>query len=158
MKGMEVGVRAVPAATNVGGVMHRSFIALEPSETLVEAELLMRMARVRALPVALDGVLVGVLSYRALVEWLVVRSAHEAVGRASPRETRVDALMEESPSRLTPGARLDEAAARLVDRDDGCVPVVEELSDRVVGVLTEMDLLRAAYEPRPINAPAAVGS
>ena len=66
--------------------------------------------------------------------------------------------MEGRPFSLTPGAALDEAAARLVDRDDGCVPVVEELSERLVGVLTETDLLRAAYEPRPIHSPAGADS
>jgi CBS domain-containing protein len=151
VKQTEFGARTFDGSTNVGGVMHRRFIALAPSETLGEAEQLMRMARVRAVPVALEGVLVGVLSYRTLVEWLLGRSVHAVVGRASRWETRVEAVMEESPSRLTPGARLDEAAARLVDRDDGCVPVVEELSERLVGVLTEMDLLRAAYEPRPFE-------
>jgi CBS domain-containing protein len=151
-------VWSLAASTDVGRVMHRRFISLAPSETLIEAELLMRMARVRALPVTLEGVLVGMLSYRALVEWLLGPNAREGLGSASPRQTRVEALMEGRPSRLTPGAPLDEAAARLVDRDDGCVPVVEELSERLVGVLTETDLLRAAYEPRPIHTPAGADS
>jgi CBS domain-containing protein len=151
-------VWSLDASTDVGRVMHRRFIALAPSETVVEAEQLMRMARVRALPVALEGVLVGMLSYRALVEWFLGWNAREGLGSAYPPEARVEALMEGRPFRLTPGAALDEAAARLVDRDDGCVPVVEELSERLVGVLTETDLLRAAYEPRPIHSPAGADS
>jgi acetoin utilization protein AcuB len=136
--------------TSVGRVMRRRFIALGPSETLLEAERLMRMARVRVLPVALEGELVGVLSYRALVESLLGATADDRVADdASLRETRVASLMDGSPCALTPGARLEEAAARLVDRGEGCLPVVDELSERLVGILTETDLLRAAYDPRP---------
>jgi acetoin utilization protein AcuB len=135
---------------NVGRVMRRRFIALGPSETLLEAEQLMRMTRVRVLPVALEGVLVGVLSYRALVESFFGGTAGGRVANhSSLRETRVASLMDGSPCALTPEARLEEAAASLVDRDEGCLPVVEERSERLVGILTETDLLRAAYAPRP---------
>jgi CBS domain-containing protein len=57
--------------------------------------------------------------------------------------------MDGRPCALTPGVRLEEAAARLVNRDEGCLPVVDELSETLVGILTEGDLLRAAYGPRP---------
>jgi CBS domain-containing protein len=130
--------------------MRRRFIALGPSETLLEAERLMRMARVRTLPVAFEGALVGVLSYRALVVSLLGGTAEDRVANdASLHETRVVSLMDGRPCALTPGVRLEEAAARLVDRDEGCLPVVDELSETLVGILTEGDLLRAAYGPRP---------
>jgi CBS domain-containing protein len=137
--------------TSVGRVMRRRFIALGPSETLLEAEQLMRMARVRVLPVALDGDLVGVLSYRALVASLLGATLADRVAGDAPlgEPPRVASLMDGSPCTLTPGAPLEEAAARLVDRDDGCLPVVDESSERLVGILTETDLLRAAYDPRP---------
>lgn len=132
---------------NVGRVMRRRFIALGPSETALEAEQLMRMTRVRALPVALEGVLVGVLSYRALVVSFLGGTAVR--DDSSPGATRVASLMDANPCALSPEARLEEAAASLVDRGEGCLPVVDELSEKLVGILTETDLLRAAYAPRP---------
>jgi CBS domain-containing protein len=133
----------------VARVMRQRFIALSPSETLLEAEQLMRMARVRALPVVLEGVLVGVLSYRTLVKQLVGGAAADSADGSALRETRVASLMEGSPCALAPGDYIEEAAARLLEREDGCLPVVDESSEQLVVILTEMDLLRAAYDPGP---------
>jgi len=52
-----------------------------------------------------------------------------------------------TPFSIVPDATLSEAASRLERLRVGCLPVVEPGEDglRLVGLLTEMDLLRAAY-------------
>lgn len=134
----------------VADVMRRRFIALAPEDSLLEAERLMRMARVRFLPVSADGALLGGLSHRAL---LGATLASIGRGALEPwlRETRVASVMERSPGCVTPGTSLEEAAARLVDQGEGCLLVVEPGPGeaRLVGVVTESDLLRAAFDPRP---------
>jgi CBS domain-containing protein len=133
----------------VAQVMRRRFIALAPGDALLEAELLMRMARVRFLPVAVGGALVGGLSHRAL---LVAALAKKLPGRRSQalaswlRETPVARIMG-SPVSVTPGTSLGEAVARLLDKGDGCLSVVEPGAGgkRLVGLVTASDLLRAAF-------------
>jgi CBS domain-containing protein len=135
----------------VGDLMRRRFIALSPSETLLDAELVMRFARVRFLPVVEDGEIRGFLSIRALLAALLAREPAErdAERAAFLRETLVRAVMDPQPEPITPDASLREAAERLSALEVGCLPVVEPSAGRLVGILTEADLLRAAYEPRP---------
>ena len=68
------------------------------------------------------------------------------------RGMQVVALMDAQPASTAPGATVGEAAARLVESDGGCLPVVDP-EGRLVGILTESDLLR-----RTLAAPEAVAS
>jgi CBS domain-containing protein len=132
--------------------MRRRFIALSPGDSLLDAERLMRIARVRYLPVVSGTTLVGVLSNRDLLESSVAPSqtSPEALGRFL-LETRVAELMNANPAAATPDTALAQAARLLLELGEGCLPVVDALgpAPRLVGLVTENDLLRAAYEPRP---------
>jgi len=136
----------------VGELMRRRYIELHPVDSLLDAERLMRMARVRLLPVVEDGSLAGTLSHRRLL------TSSLATGKAGPsvscarwlREGRVDALMDRHPPVVTPETALREAVELLLELADGCLPVVHgdgAEPPSLVGILTERDLLRAAYEP-----------
>jgi len=132
--------------------MRRRFIALAPGDALLEAERLMRMARVRFLPVSDDGVLVGGLSHRALLGSILASDGRSPLPLTRwLSETPVAVVMEPDPARATPDMRLDEAALLLVEVDGGCLPVVEAETGAalLVGVITESDLLRVAFDPRP---------
>jgi CBS domain-containing protein len=128
----------------VGGVMRRHWVVVSPLATLRETLQLMRMARLRQLLVVADGILRGTLSYRALVEAVLE-------GRA----TRVAEVMAAETETGEAQMPLAEAAARIARSSTGCLPVVEPGPDgpRLVGLVTEADLLRLAYAP-----PRAPGS
>lgn len=128
----------------IGGVMRRHWVAVSPLATLRETLQLMRMARLRQLPVVADGVLRGMLSYPALVE-AVLAGRTARVGEVMAAES------ETGEARMP----LAEAAARIARSNTGCLPVVEPGPDgpRLVGLVTEADLLRLAYAP-----PRAPGS
>ncbi len=125
--------------------MRREFITVEPDESLAEARQIMRLARLRHLPVVHEGTLVGLLTYRDLLE-----SLSDDPGTARRQaSTRVKTAMVASPCFITPERPLADAAARLWRLRVGCLPVVEETPQgaRLVGLVTETDLLRAAYDP-----------
>lgn len=133
----------------VGSLMRRQFITIAPDACLLDAEQVMRLARVRHLAVVRAGVLVGLLSYRDVLEASIVRLLHERLGHL--RLTRVDGLMHRRPHTIGPDAPLAEAAHRLARLRIGCLPVVEDSRSgpRVIGLLTESDLLMAAYDSWP---------
>jgi CBS domain-containing protein len=144
------GAAGVPSGSRrVADVMRRDFITISREESVLEALQLMRLARLRHLPVVSEGVLVGVLSYRDLQDELVGRlelpspaSPIGAIGRIGVQER-----MRGTPFSIVQDATLAEAAARLERLHVGCLPVVDP-GDRgllLVGLLTEMDLLRAAF-------------
>jgi CBS domain-containing protein len=141
----------------VAELMRRRFIQLRAGDTLLEAERLMRMARVRLLPVVEDGLLAGVLSHRRLLaSSLAADGAGPAAGSCARwlRERSVGSLMDRRPQVVTPETPLRVAVERMLEGSEGsegCLPVVAEGVElrRLVGILTENDLLRAAYASAP---------
>jgi CBS domain-containing protein len=105
--------------------MRRHFIVVEPEDTVEDVLRLMALARLRVLPVVSGGVLVGIVGYRALALFLL--------GSGVPAR-----------------AATETAARHLCESGEGCVPVVEpsEGGPRLVGLVTESDLLESAYRAR----------
>ena len=140
-----------PAAQprRVREVMRRDFIKISGQETLLEALELMRLARLRHLTVESEGVLVGILSYRDLQDALLARrDALAARDETGVEKTAAVEHLTGAPFSIAPDATLEEAAGRLERLRVGCLPVVERMEGgglRVVGLLTETDLLRAAF-------------
>ena len=86
-------------------------------------------------------VTIGVLVVVAVVYALTWRSARERLARdAMRRILSVPAreIMSRPPATIGPDATVAEAAARMLDGDIGCLPVVE--GGRLVGLVTESDL------------------
>lgn len=121
----------------VDGVMRRHWISLSPAARLDDALQLMRLARVRQLPVVADGILVGVLSYPGLV-------AARLAGIA-PLVQQVMTRVEETAESAT---TIREVVARMQRARAGCLPIVEPTAagPLLIGLVTEADLLRLAYE------------
>jgi acetoin utilization protein AcuB len=144
--------RLAPSALpglRVRDVMRRDFITVSTGEKLIEALHLMRLARLRHLAVESQGILAGILSYRDLQDELLTRAdLGPPLQRPSPlAEIAVSDRMAASPFSIGPDATLAEAAARFARLHIGCLPVVESTDQgpRLLGLLTEMDLVRAVY-------------
>ena len=134
---------------SVGELMRREFVTVSTDESLLEALRIMQLARLRHLLVERDGALAGVLSYRDLQN----RTIEQLDRSAGPLEASMHALtveeaMMDSPYVVAPDTPSQEAASRLCHLGIGCLPVVEEGPGglRLVGIITENDLLRAAYD------------
>jgi CBS domain-containing protein len=122
----------------VAHVMRRHFVSASPELSLLDARQLMRLARLRHLVVTREDCLVGLLSYRELLETLVDEGAAEGA---------IADAMVPSPTVAAPATPLREAAGRLCRYGIGCLPVVEEQARdlRMLGLVTESDLLRVAF-------------
>lgn len=122
----------------VSEIMRRDFAHADPEESLDSVRETMRLGRIRHLMVARDDALLGLLSYRDLTEMLSGPDQAQ-LGRA-----RVGDVMQRSPSTIDPEAPLAEAADCMCRYGFGCLPVVTRMG-RFVGLVTERDLLRAAF-------------
>jgi CBS domain-containing protein len=133
--------------TPVRDVMRRDFVTVSAQEPLAEALRIMRFARLRHLLVEADGVLVGVLSYRELLDRCVDAWQHGAPQLPAP-SLPVEEVMAKATWAVTPDTRLREAVARLCNLRVGCLPVVDGRGARarLIGIVTEADLLRAAFD------------
>ena len=112
------------------------------NRSLSAAGRLMRDNHLRHLPVLDGGRIVGVVSERDL--FLV-----ESLPGVNPTDVRVEEAMVQDVYTASPTTPLGEAIETMIDRKVGSVIVCE--GDKVLGVLTTIDALRALHnllEPR----------
>ena len=93
------------------------------------------------------GHLAGLLSYRDLQDREIEGLRRAAPEAAAFRSVPVQDAMRGSPFAVTPDTLLAAAALQMAQLRIGCLPVVEPDTGgaRLVGLLTESDLLLAAY-------------
>ncbi len=142
---------ARPSAKLVAAIMRRDVVTVEPVESVLEADRIMRLARIRHLPVVRRGILIGVLSHRDIVEASIAlleeASSKERVEHL--RRTPIEHLLRGQPRTVEADCSLREAALTMLRLKIGCLPVVEPgpAGSQLIGIVTESDLLRAAYAP-----------
>ncbi|MFI5315316.1 MAG: CBS domain-containing protein [Myxococcota bacterium] len=143
--------RAALALRTVRTLMRANFISIAPEDTLLEADRIMRLARIRHLPVVRNGLLVALLSHRD-----VLSASISALEKVDPverldhlRRIPVAEVMRGSLYTATEDTTLADAARRMLRAKIGCLPVVRPGPDgpTLCGLITESDLLRAAYAP-----------
>jgi acetoin utilization protein AcuB len=105
--------------------------------SLSTAQELMRTQRIRHLPVLEAGQIVGLLSQRDL---LLV----ETLPGVNPTDVRVEEAMVMDVVTVAPDAPVGEVVESMLERKIGSVVVTD--GDRVVGVFTTIDALRALHE------------
>ncbi|MFQ5515546.1 MAG: CBS domain-containing protein [Myxococcota bacterium] len=138
------------AAESVAEVMQKHFVCVAPDDSLLEAEVTMRVARLRELMVLRDGILVGLLtecpSWGDELRALLRSSRAEA--QELLRTRKVGDVMLLGPRSLPPGCPLDQAAGELLEAGRSSLPVAvpSPSGPLVIGLLTEGSLLRAAYD------------
>lgn len=131
----------------VSEVMHTEVVTLKPEETLDLSQDIMRLGRVRHMPVVdSEGRLVGIVSNRDLLEASLSKaiSVEPQSRRAFLRSVEVRNVMAKDVMTIGPEASLEQAAHLLVRRQIGCLPVVNQ-DGNLLGLVTETDLLSAAF-------------
>jgi len=129
----------------VRDLMSRDVVTLDANESLLLADDVMRLGRIRHLPVVEDGRLVGLVTHRDLLRASVSslaglsRSEEATIKRAIP----VREVMSRDPLTIAPDRPALEACRILLDRKLGCLPVVDA-GGRLVGIVTEADFVSLA--------------
>jgi acetoin utilization protein AcuB len=108
--------------------------SIGPDQKLSRAHDVMREHRVRHLPVLLGGKLVGVLTDRDL-------HLIETLRDVDPHKVTVEEAMSQMPYSVSPDAPLDEVCVEMAEHKYGCAVIIQ--NDKVVGVLTTVDISRA---------------
>lgn len=123
--------------------MTRDPLTAEAKDGLMHARVLMKRHSVRHLPILSGGCLVGVLSDRDLRDYtpsfctsLDVYEMHYMIAKLT-----VEDAMTPRPVSATPETSMARAGELMIKKKIGCLPVVSE--GKVVGILTETDLIRA---------------
>lgn len=129
-------------------------IVLAPEDTLRRARQLMEEHRLRRFPVLEEGKLVGIVTDRD------VRSA--GMSSAVMQERRyveyvldriqVGGIMTPHPITVNPETPLKEAAALILEKKIGGLPVVD--GEELVGMITETDLIKSLMDLKGESSPS----
>jgi CBS domain-containing protein len=138
----------------VSDIMREEFASLREDDRLDLADQVMKLGRVRHLPVlAPDGRLVGIVSSRDLLEasLTTVLSFDASARRSFLHSVAVAEVMRREVETIDPTTPLGVAASKMIRHKIGCLPVVRP-DGVMVGLVTETDLLMAAYLPPSARA------
>jgi acetoin utilization protein AcuB len=120
-------------------------VTVAPSQTIADAQSLMRRGRFRHLPVVADGTLAGVVTERDL---------HVAeLGSWTPEvgNRPVRSVMTRNVITVAPDDPVEHAARLMLENKVGCLPVLE--GSDLVGIITEADIFRAFVQVLGVMEP-----
>ena len=125
----------------VRDLMHTEVVTLEATDTLDLADGIMRLGRIRHLPVVSGERVVGIVSQRDLFRAAVssLLQLHGEAEREWLASIPVKAVMTPHVLTVGPSVSLRAAVQIMLDKKVGCLPVVED--GKLVGLLSESDCL-----------------
>ena len=123
-------------------LMVKDVATLDINEELSLADDIMKLGRIRHMPVVDDGVLVGIISQRDLYKASLASAMGfgEKAKRDFLKSLKVKEIMITDVITISPEADIKEAGKIMLDKKIGCLPVVE--GSKLAGLITETDLLR----------------
>lgn len=137
-------------------LMSRELVTIGPKESCLDAVVRMQRARVRHLPVVnRDGLLVGIVTDRDLRHHLFTPRVFGVLG-STPVDVlldgvRVAEIMATDVMTVEAGASVGDAAGTMRKHRVGSLPVME--NGRMVGIVTEVDILRQIVRADATTAP-----
>lgn len=135
-------------ALRVRDVMSKDVATIERNEKLLVADDVMRLGRIRHLPVLdADGALAGIVSQRDLFHSGLVKAL--GYGTHAQRQALdmlvIKEAMKTEVVTTTAETKLADAARLMFEKKIGCLVVVE--GAKVVGILTESDFVKLHAAP-----------
>jgi acetoin utilization protein AcuB len=126
--------------------MTKKVIVLYPDDYLSDAISMMREHGIKHLPVLKNDRLKGIISDRDIKEYspskatsLDIYELHYLLAK-----TKVQDIMKTRVITTTPDAPVEEAAMTLLDKNIGCLPVLDQ--GRLVGIISDRDIFRALVD------------
>ena len=122
-------------------LMSSDVVSVEEHESLSIANRIMKLGRIRHMPVLNGSRLVGLISQRDLLHNALSEAlgANTAANLEALNEIKVCEVMTPDPVTCSPDTSLAAAAQVMLKHKFGCLPVL--MNDELVGILTESDFV-----------------
>ena len=126
----------------VKDVMIKEVTTLKVDEELSLADDIMKLGRIRHLPVVEDEKVVGMITQRDLFRASLASALGygEKAKRDFLKTVFVNEIMIEDVVTVSPEADIREAGRVMLEKKIGCLPVEED--GKLIGLITETDILR----------------
>ncbi|MEM9695868.1 MAG: CBS domain-containing protein [Myxococcota bacterium] len=134
--------------STVADLMTAEVVTLDADDDLVQADQLMRLGRMRHLPVVDKDKVVGLITHRDILKAQVTLLARLAGRDKNADDTyislRARELMNVDPVSVRSDTPAKEAAKMMLNNKFGCLPVIDD--GELKGIITEADFLRWSIE------------
>ena len=129
----------------VKDVMSTEVTVVDRNDDLSQVEDLMVAKKLRHVPVVENGELVAIVSQRDLFKAMMSSTMGygEKAQKAYLHSVRVKEIMTDPVVTVAPDTAVGEAAALMLNRGIGCLPVLD--GTQLVGIVTKTDLLRYVH-------------
>lgn len=129
---------------HVEDIMSSALRVTSPDAPIAQVTREMTKFRFRRLPVVTDDVLYGIVTATDIMRYLGSREVFSRLETGQVAEVTtlpVRTLVAGGLYTTPPGKKINEAAAEMLSRNIGALPVIED--SRLIGLVTEFDLVRA---------------
>jgi CBS domain-containing protein len=135
-------------AMKVRDIMTRDVATLDLNDELSLADDIMKLGRIRHVPVVDEGRLVGIMSQKDLFKASLASAMGfgEKAIREFMKTVAVKEVMVDEVITISPEASIEEVGRVMLEKKIGCLPVIEE--GGLVGFVTETDILRHYVESK----------
>lgn len=100
--------------------------------------------QIRHLPIVEGGELVGIVSDRDLLRYSHAALLEDPDAARTRLQVAISTIMTSDPSCVAPEDDVDDAIDLMLENRIGALPVVDEAEGRLVGILSYVDVMRAA--------------
>lgn len=132
-------------------IMKTEVHTLQSDQTVLEVLNLFEEKRIRHVPIVDAGKVVGIVTDRDLKDALPSRFTVSPKGE--PYKKKIEEIMTKNPVTAHPMDFVEEVAMLFYEQQIGCLPVIS--NDKLVGILTETDLLYTYIELTGAHQPGS---
>ena len=112
--------------------------------TVFDAIRTLESEQIRHLPIVEGGELVGIVSDRDLLRFSHAALLEDPDAARTQLQVAVSTIMTADPACVAPEDDIDDAIDLMLENRIGALPVVDETEGQLVGILSYVDVMRAA--------------
>ncbi|WP_127714061.1 CBS domain-containing protein [Halobacteriovorax sp. HLS] len=126
----------------VKDIMTTELFVLSPDHNLKDLDTIMNWKSVRHIPVVENNKMVGLITHRDLLKVLVEMYSSLSTNADLRESILVGEVMNKEIFVVYPETPLQEAASIIKEKKLGCLPVVDEQTNSLIGIITEADFVK----------------
>jgi acetoin utilization protein AcuB len=125
-------------------IMTQNPLTARLGTSVFEAIRTLESEQIRHLPITEGGELIGIVSDRDLLRFSHSALLEDPDAARTRLQVPVSEIMTADPACIAPEDDIDDAIDLMLENRIGALPVVDEAEGRLVGILSYVDVMRAA--------------
>lgn len=125
-------------------IMTQNPLTARLGTSVFEAIRTLESEQIRHLPITEAGELIGIVSDRDLLRFSHSALLEDPDAARTRLQVPVSEIMTADPACIAPEDDIDDAIDLMLENRIGALPVVDEAEGRLVGILSYVDVMRAA--------------